>query len=282
MTKKKKRDTSQGETEKRMDHKEDATKRPSIPKLLYGRYRRWRQYVSDEWDRSVEEQGTTLMLVKLFLPIGIMASVLYLASLSDKIPGHNALGLFALYLFTPAGMEAGVTYGILDLGIWPPYVVSLILVTDCLVAMFLIWNIGYARLVPFFGPLLKRSEEGGKKTLEKYPWVSRSRFIGLVSFVLLPLWGTGSILGSLVGRIIGLESWRIFLAIMTGSVIRSTMLATVTVYSSTFPVFQGKYGTYYLILFMIALVICINIALFSINKYRIKKEEKEEDSDITQ
>jgi len=51
------------------------------------------------------------------------------------------------------------------------------------------------------------------------------RFIGIMLFVMVPFQGSGGLVGSIVGRLIGMKPWNIFFAISTGSVAGCLMIA---------------------------------------------------------
>ena len=53
-------------------------------------------------------------------------------------------------------------------------------------------------------------------TLAQKPWIRRWALFGVAFFVVLPLPGSGTLIGSMVGRLIGLSRLGSFLAVATG------------------------------------------------------------------
>ncbi len=105
-----------------------------------------------------------------------------------------------------------VTAGETDFLYW----VFMIGTVDVLTGLFLVWNFDLLYRVPFLGPLLRVMEAKGLLFLEANPWVRRVAFMGVVLIVIVPFQGTGAVMGSIVGRLIGLGPWRTLGAIVIG------------------------------------------------------------------
>jgi len=208
------------------DQTEKSASKRSSKKSIRVLYREWSEYKSKEFDRLLENESQMRMMIKFFSPFWLAIIFVFILIICYPNDVGNLGYLFFIYFFTPLGMEIGVSVG-LGLGIDVHLVVLFMLVIDGLSAMFLIWNLDYSRLIPGIGRLIKYSEEKGSKALKKYKWVDRLAFLGLVLFVMIPLYGTGSILGTIVGRILGVDSWKTWFAVVIGSGIRLTLLAIV-------------------------------------------------------
>ncbi len=96
------------------------------------------------------------------------------------------------------------------------YWVFMIGSVDVLTGLFLVWNFDLLYRVPGLGPMLRVMEAKGLLFLDKNPWVRRVAFIGVILIVLVPFQGTGAVMGSIVGRLIGLGPWRALGAIAIG------------------------------------------------------------------
>jgi hypothetical protein len=68
-------------------------------------------------------------------------------------------------------------------------------------------------------------ENIGKNSSSKYGWVKPLRFIGIVLFVMVPFQGSGGLVGSIVGRLIGMKPINTFFAITVGSITGCVMIA---------------------------------------------------------
>lgn len=67
------------------------------------------------------------------------------------------------------------------------------------------------------GGKLKALVEDGQFILHSHPWMKRATFLGLVAFVMFPLAATGSVGGSIFGRLLGMSRLGTFTAIMIGN-----------------------------------------------------------------
>ncbi len=90
---------------------------------------------------------------------------------------------------------------------------------DVAVAMVLAFHLGFLFRLPVLGWRLKELIVDGRFILSRQPWIGRVTFLGLVSFVAFPLAATGSVGGSIFGRLLGLSRWATFCGIVIGSLI---------------------------------------------------------------
>jgi uncharacterized membrane protein len=208
--------------------KKNGIVKQSLGAKLKRSYVEWRDYKNKELKRLKSEESIWRIILKFFLPIWL--SIFFAFACYFIFPNDifNLIILFGVYFISPLGMEIGVPIGI-GLGLNPFLVVGFMLLVDALSAMFLIWNLDYTRLIPFIGKLIKKTEEKGSNYLKKQQWIERLAFLGLVGFVMIPLYGTGSILGSIVGRIMGMDSWKNWFAVIIGSAIRLGVSALIVV-----------------------------------------------------
>lgn len=90
---------------------------------------------------------------------------------------------------------------------------------DMLVAVVLSFHIGFLFKIPVLGPKASELVADGRFILANQPWMRRMTFIGLVAFVVFPLAATGSVGGSIFGRLLGMSRFQTFLGIAIGSII---------------------------------------------------------------
>jgi uncharacterized membrane protein len=135
--------------------------------------------------------------------------------------------VFSVYSFVPLLGTISVVPTGLRLGIPPVPLIAFIIWTDAILALFLVWNFDYAKKIPGLGKLVERVNDTGERALQKHKWASRLGFIGVVMLVIFPLQWTGAGVGSIVGRLIGMQSLMTFLAVVIGTFIRSTLAALI-------------------------------------------------------
>jgi len=90
---------------------------------------------------------------------------------------------------------------------------------DVMVAMFVAFHLGIIFRIPWVGPRIEDIVSDGHFILRKQPWIRRAAFIGLVCFVIFPTSTTGSVGGSIFGRLLGMKRWRVVTAILVGSIL---------------------------------------------------------------
>jgi len=186
------------------------------------------------------DSNLSIRLFKFFAPFGIaILGILILYLIIDpEISGKLFFLMFA-YFFPPLGKESlipiGVSGGDLTVPIINkhlvvppinPLIMALtIAFVDIVVALFLLWNYDLAKKIPVIGRFIIKVEKIGKKSSNKYNCVKPLRFIGIVLFVMVPFQGSGGLVGSIIGRLIGMKPWNIFFAISTGSIIGCLLIA---------------------------------------------------------
>jgi len=182
----------------------------------------------------------SITLAKFFVPFaiaGLVILILYLL-IDSKSSGKLFFLMFA-YFFPPLGKESvipiGVSGGELTIPIINqhivvpsinPLVMALtIAFVDIIVALFLLWNYDLAKKIPLVGKFMIKVENIGKRSSDKYSWIKPLRFIGIVLFVMVPFQGSGGLVGSIVGRLIGMKPWNTFFAISIGAITGCLLIA---------------------------------------------------------
>lgn len=95
----------------------------------------------------------------------------------------------------------------------------LVFYMDTMVACLLAFHIGFVFRLPYLGTKLRLLMDDGKFILAANPWMKRATFAGIVLFVTSPLAATGSVGGSIFGRLLGMSRLGTFLGAVTGSAI---------------------------------------------------------------
>ena len=95
----------------------------------------------------------------------------------------------------------------------------LVLCLDAAWAVVLTWHAGVLFQVPWFGSRLRDAVREGRLLLKNNRWMRRMTVIAVLVFVMIPISSTGSIGGSLLGRLLGLPRRATLLAVIAGSVL---------------------------------------------------------------
>ena len=190
----------------------------------------------------IKEFGSKLWirLVKFFFPIVLGFGVYWIWGLfSNEL--SRIWPLLVAYFFPPFGKETVIPLGIgllkqgldvplINLHVEPvsvnPLSIALaVAFIDIVIALFLVWNYDLAKKIPIVGKFMQKVEYIGKSSSDKYRWIKPLRFIGIILFVMVPFQGSGGLVGSIVGRLIGMKPWNTFIAISIGAIVGCLLIA---------------------------------------------------------
>ena len=176
--------------------------------------------------KKTSETDFVVRLAKFFIPFilgfGVFGSIGFLMDESLRVAYWP---LLSGYFFPPLGKESIIPAGI-ALGINPIVMGLSVAFIDVVVALFLVWNYDLAKKIPIIGKFIMKVEEKGESAEEKYGWIKPLRFIGIVLFVIVPFQGSGGLVGSIVGRLVGMKPWNTFYAISIGAIVGCLLIAT--------------------------------------------------------
>lgn len=95
---------------------------------------------------------------------------------------------------------------------------------DVMTALILAFHIGFMFRLPYIGPRISALVTDGHFILDSQPWMRRATFFGLIAFVGFPLAATGSIGGSIFGRLLGMSRTATFFGIVIGALLGNTVM----------------------------------------------------------
>jgi len=229
----------------------------------------------------------TIRLIKFFAPFAIaILGIIILYIIIDKEAAGKLFFLMFAYFFPPLGKESLIPIGVSGgtftvpitgqsitiLPIHPLLMALTIAFVDIIVALFLLWNYDLSKKIPIIGRFIIKIENIGKKSSNKYGWIIPLRFIGIILFVMVPFQGSGGLVGSIVGRLIGMKPINTFLAISIGAIIGCVMIAYFA--DAILSVFVTNFLMGFLIV-IILLVIGIMIIMVKNNKKKNNKKKIE-------
>ena len=95
---------------------------------------------------------------------------------------------------------------------------------DVMVAIFVAVHMSVLFKIPWAGKKIEGLVSDGQFILRRQPWIRRTAFLGLVTFVIFPTSTTGSIGGTIFGRLLGMKRLRVVTAILIGSVLGNGLM----------------------------------------------------------
>ncbi|MDD1691412.1 MAG: small multi-drug export protein [Methanoregula sp.] len=164
--------------------------------------------------RKIPYRALALLIPVLvvIVHVGIMAATLTQAQF------FTMLGLMAAYLLPPAGKETVIPIGI-ALGIPWWYMALSVVMIDVETGLFMALNFDLAYRIPLFGPLLSDLTRKTGQFIADHQWLAGLWFFAIVLMVMVPVLGSGGIRGSVAGKLLGMRTLLVFLAILAGALI---------------------------------------------------------------
>ncbi|MDK2988541.1 MAG: hypothetical protein PWR16_70 [Methanoculleus sp.] len=173
-------------------------------------------------DDGVDGRANWLKVSVPFLLCGLFLGVIWFL-----LPAEQWLLLFGMmiaYIVPPLGRETVIPVCILC-GI-PWWLAAFALAfLDFAGGLFMAWNFPLVLRIPYIGPWVSRFVAAGRTFLDRRPWLERLYFVGLIAFVALPFDGSGSIVASVVGRMLGMTKTEVLSCITIGAIIGSFGIA---------------------------------------------------------
>ncbi len=160
-------------------------------------------------------------LLSPFLAIGIaLFSVWALGGNEYLVRVLGALGataaVFGRFIIL-SGYEGGISEG--SEYLTATQLFSIVTFTDIVGAAFLVFHIGIIFKIPWLGRKIGTLVQVGREVNRKNPWMKRLSFLGLILFVSFPASMTGSVGGTILGRLLGMSRLRTFSGIVIGSIL---------------------------------------------------------------
>jgi uncharacterized membrane protein len=153
------------------------------------------------------------------MPVLVVA--LHIAVLAVSLPYTDfiaMLGLMVAYLLPPAGKETVIPIGI-ALGIpWYSMAISIAMI-DIETGLFMALNFDLAYRLPLLGPLLSDLTKRTEQFITAHRWLAGLWFFAIVLMVMVPFFGSGGVRGSIAGKLLGMNTRLVFLAITAGALI---------------------------------------------------------------
>jgi len=187
-----------------------------------------------------DEHYTLLERIFLFILPFLISAVfitwLYLILPWDTFQQVGA-GITA-YFFPPLGKETVipslVTFLSLNSNLSDQAIIFLpaacIAFVDIIVGFFLLWNFDLALKIPLFGALIRKVEKAGEERLKNSNWIRRLALVGIALFVIVPFQGSGGVGATIVGRMLGLNKYKVWGAIIVGAFVGCFTFAIISFY----------------------------------------------------
>lgn len=163
-------------------------------------------------------------LIGFVVPISLI--LIYVAISSLFLPPFLLITLISVvlaYLATPIGRWIIPVAIVAGFPWW--YAGLTVLILDAVGALFMAWNFQHLFTLPRIGPYMHGLILDVEAMIAEKPWMERLTAFTLLLYVTLPIQGAGSLMGSAIGRLIGIDPWKVFWIMVVGSAIGSFGMA---------------------------------------------------------
>jgi uncharacterized membrane protein len=201
------------------------------------------------YTENLRQDQPVLWWATLVGPLGLTAAMLVLAAVMRgwefmvnlfAAAGAIFFGLGRAVLLM--GNEGGATasgWQKLLLSLSTAELFVLIVWMDVLFAFLMVFHASYLYRIPKVGPAMLALQEDGRFILSSHPWFRRFAWLGLVAFVTFPFAATGSVGGSIVGRLLGLSRFATISGVVAGSLISTGVVFVFAKSIKASPWFRG-------------------------------------------
>lgn len=167
------------------------------------------------FETDIDKKSKIVILFQLVFPLALAAIFIILTYMyiQDKLEIYS---LLVAYYVPPAGKESIIPIAT-SIGITPLAISLAITANDMLVCLFMIWNMTYLKKLPYVGKGLVYSEKKGREMAKKYRSFRSIEFIGLIIFIAFPFKGSGGVMGTFLGLIMGMHPYKILFAMFVGT-----------------------------------------------------------------
>jgi hypothetical protein len=182
------------------------------------------------FESSFRKRFPIIWTATLITPVVLTVLILVLLGLTvdwelpRKIVYHALLTFFVLGRFIILMGFEGDVAAKFDVAMKPGELFAMVTYMDFMTAMFVTFHMGFLFRMPYVGPKVATLVWDGKFIMDAQPWVKRMAFLGLVLFVIFPTSTTGSIGGSIFGRLLGLSRFLTVAGVLVGSLIGNALM----------------------------------------------------------
>ncbi len=159
---------------------------------------------------------------KTVFPLGVYGAYLLFLCLKSFQDFWRTLALIASYVSPPVGSVVAIPVGF-KLGFSPFEIFFNLIFFDFIASLFIIWNLPLLTKIPFVGRIIEKILTSGRRFFERSKIAKGGTFLGLTIFVAIPIQGSGSVSGSIIGTLMGFPPTTTLGAALLGSAIRTSI-----------------------------------------------------------
>ena len=182
------------------------------------------------FESSFRKRFPLIWTLTLVMPVLLTALILTVLGLvygwefPQKVIYHAFMAFFVLGRFISLMGFEGDVADKFNVAMKPGELFAMVTYMDFMTALFVTFHMGFLFRMPYVGPKVATLVWDGKFIMDAQPWVKRMAFLGLVLFVMFPTSTTGSIGGSIFGRLLGLSRFLTVTGVLMGSIMGNALM----------------------------------------------------------
>lgn len=182
------------------------------------------------FETSFRKRFPAIWILTLILPVVLTTFILVVLGLTVnwELPRnliyHAGMTFFVLGRFIILMGFEGEAAKEFAIAMQPGELFWMVTYMDFMTALFVTFHMGFLFRMPYVGQKVATLVWDGKFIMDSQPWVKRMAFFGLVLFVIFPTSTTGSIGGSIFGRLLGLSRLLTVTGVLLGSLIGNALM----------------------------------------------------------
>ncbi len=176
--------------------------------------------------RIMQINGKYLAIIYFFLPIILVSIPILLVYFISKDTADIMFAMLSAYLIPVAGQYTAPFLGI-NLGLSPIFVALWVSYLETNLGLFIALNVLHLRKLKSLDRLFKKTQKSGEEFLKKHKKLSKLTIPALAVFVFIPVHGSGPIAAALVGRILGIGTLDIVVAIFIGAMLKYSIMVSI-------------------------------------------------------
>lgn len=186
--------------------------------------KKWLKKTISDAARNSRHAWFWVAVTKFIAPFAIaFVAILMMWIFMPQMHAAKIYGIMATYLFTPIGRFIVLSGPAIGLTFWE--IMIAIMVVDMLCSLFVVWNFDLILGIPWLGEKLRGAVQTVHDFLFRWKWLKGLAFLGVIIFVAVPISGTNAIIGTVLGRIIGMGKTATYISVGIGAFIGASIIA---------------------------------------------------------
>ena len=209
------------------------------------------------------------LVFKALFPLGVyLFSYFLIIIIYGSSMATRWVELTALFVVPPFGTGTIVPWGMSDgfSGLTMAFTVAMV---DFVISMWIVWWFVLLKKIPYVGKIFIWTEKKAGEKIEANPRWKRGTWWVIFTVLLVPFQGSGGMIMSIVGKLIGLRADTVITAVVAGSL----TIALVFAFFTNVGLYLLTLGVGYFIVFILLMIQLMCLLYFIFRHFRMRQIE---------